>query len=185
MKKIVLTFGLISGVLCSLLMFGTIPLSHRIGFERGMIVGYTVMIASFLLVYFGIRSYRENVGNGQITFLRGFGVGISIALITCIFYVVTWEVMYFTMMPHFMEKYTAYEIQKVQAAGGDPAVVQAKIKKLREVQERYDNPFFNAAQTFLEPFPPGLIITLLSAAVLRKKAGSAVSSDQQVSPASS
>jgi hypothetical protein len=33
----------------------------------------------------------------------------------------------------------------------------------------YDNPLLNAAMTFVEPFPIGLVITLISAAVLRRK----------------
>jgi len=32
-----------------------------------------------------------------------------------------------------------------------------------------NNPLINAALTFTEPFPIGLIITLISAAILRKK----------------
>jgi uncharacterized protein YacL len=67
MKKPVLTFGLISGVVISVLMLATLPFAHQIGFSRAMIVGYTTMVLSFLLVFFGIRSYRENVGNGQIS----------------------------------------------------------------------------------------------------------------------
>ena len=68
MKKTVLTFGLISGVISSLMMVATVPFMDRIGFDKGAIVGYTAIVLSFLLVFFGIRSYRDNVGNGQITF---------------------------------------------------------------------------------------------------------------------
>src|SRR5277367_1302752 len=99
MKKVVLTFGLISGVLSSLMMLATVPFAHKIGFDKALIVGYTTIVASFLLVFFGIRSYRDNAGNGHITFAKAFAVGISITLITCVFYVVTWEIMYFKFMP--------------------------------------------------------------------------------------
>ena len=71
MKKTVLTFGLISGAVSSVLMLSTALLLDRIGFDKGVIVGYTGIVLSFLLVFFGIRSYRENVGGGQITFGRG------------------------------------------------------------------------------------------------------------------
>src|SRR6266576_4463382 len=91
MKKTVLTFGLISGALSSLMMVATVPFAHRIGFNKALIVGYTTIVLSFLLVFFGIRSYRDNASNGQITFTEAFAVGISITLISCIFYVVTWE----------------------------------------------------------------------------------------------
>lgn len=169
MKKTIFTFGLISGVISSLMMVATVPFVDRIGFDRGAYVGYTAIVLSFLLVYFGIRSYRDNVGNGEITFAKAFAVGISITLISCIFYVVTWEVIYFNFMHDFMDKYGAYLVAKAKASGKSPADIQAQIQQLKKYKELYENPLFNAAMTFIEPFPIGLIITLLSAAVLRKK----------------
>lgn len=47
-----------------------------------MVIGYTTIVLSFLLVFLGIRSYRENVGNGRITFGRAFGVDILITLVS-------------------------------------------------------------------------------------------------------
>src|SRR5580704_7195003 len=75
MKRTILIFGLISGALSSLMMVATVPLMHDNGFDRGYVIGYTAIVLSFLLVFFGIRSSRDNVGNGQITFARGFAVG--------------------------------------------------------------------------------------------------------------
>ena len=57
MKKTVLTFGLISGVMISVLMGGSLVLADKIGSGHSMAIGYTIMVASFLLVYFGVRSY--------------------------------------------------------------------------------------------------------------------------------
>ena len=169
MRKIVLTFGLISGVLCSALMLITIPFQHKIGYDRALIVGYTTIVASFLLVYFGIRSYRNHVGGGHITFGRAFAVGISITLVTCVFYVVTWEVMYFYFMPDFLDKYNVYVLEKARASGASEAAILAKKLELQKSAEAYKNPLVNAAMTFMEPFPVGLFITLISAAVLRRK----------------
>jgi hypothetical protein len=169
MKKTILRFGLISGLLSSLMMLATVPFEDQIGFtNKGYIVGYTTIVLSFLLVFFGIRSYRENAGGGQITFGKAFAVGISIALITCVCYVITWEVLYFTVMHDFMDKYSAYVLAKAQASGASPAVLQAQTQQLKKTKEMYENPLFNAAMTFLEPFPVGLVITLISAAALRK-----------------
>ena len=169
MKKVVLTFGLISGSISSLLMVATVPFADRIGFDRGAVVGYTAMVLSFLLVYFGIRSYRDNVGNGQITFTKAFAVGICITLISCACYVVTWEILYFNFLHNFMDKYAAYMVEKLKASGASAAAVQAKLEELKKYKELYENPLFNAAMTFIEPLPIGLVITLISAAVLRKK----------------
>lgn len=170
MKKTVLTFGLISGVLSSLMMVATVPFLDRLGHgSGGYIVGYTAIVLSFLLVYFGIRSYRDNVGNGQITFTKAFAVGISITLISCIFYVVTWEIIYFNFMHDFMDKYGAYAIEKLKAKGASAAAIQAQTQQLQKMKVLYENPLINAAMTFIEPFPVGLAITLISAAILRKK----------------
>jgi hypothetical protein len=170
MKKTVLTFGLISGSISSLMMMAFLPFMHKIGFTKGLVIGYTAIVLSFLLVFFGIRSYRENVGNGRISFTKAFAVGICITLISCVFYVVTWEIVYFKFLPgDFMDKYSAQTIEKLKASGASPAAVEAKVQQQKKLQEQYQNPLFNSLMTFIEPFPIGLAITLISAAVLRRK----------------
>lgn len=168
MRKVVLTFGLIGGVISAVLMLSTLPFEEKIGFEGGLILGYTTIVASFLLVYFGVRSYRNNVGGGRISFGRGFAVGILITLVTCVFYVATWEVVFRFFMPDFMTKYTARELAKFKATGATDAAVQAKAQELQKAAETYNNPAVRVPETFMEPFPVGLLITLLSATVLRK-----------------
>jgi hypothetical protein len=126
-------------------------------------------VLSFLLVFFGIRSYRDNALNGEITFVQGFTLGMAITLITCIFYVVTWEIIYFNFMHDFLDKYGAHIIARLKASGASPAAIQAQTEQLKKSRELYENPLYNSAMTFMEPFPVGLVITLISAAVLRKK----------------
>jgi uncharacterized protein YybS (DUF2232 family) len=172
MKKTILTFGLISGAVSSLMMVATVPFADRIGFDKGVVIGYTAIVLSFLLVFFGIRSYRDNVGNGQITFSKAFAVGISITLISCICYVVTWEILYFNFLPDFMDKYGAHIIEKMKTSGASAAAIQTQLQQLKKYKELYDNPLINAAMTFIEPFPIGLVVTLISAAILRRKAQS-------------
>lgn len=169
MKKTVLIFGLLSGAIAAAMMFVTLPFANRMGFERGLIVGYTTIVLSFLMVFFGIRAYRENVGGGTITFGRAFAVGILITLISCICYVVAWEILYYNFMPDFADKYTAHVIEKAKAAGATAEAIQAKVEEGKQLKQMLDNPFLNAAMTFIEPFPVGLVITLISALILRKK----------------
>jgi hypothetical protein len=83
MKRTVLTFGLIGGAIMATMMFATLPFMDKIGFDKGEIIGYTTMILAFMLVFFGIRSYRENVNGGHITFGRACAVGILITLVAC------------------------------------------------------------------------------------------------------
>lgn len=169
MKKTILTFGLISGVLSSLMMLATVPIENKIGFDRAEYLGYTLIVLSFLLVFFGIRSYRDHTGNGQITFVKAFTVGISITLITCVFYVATWEILYFTILRDFIDKYGAHLMEKARASGASAAALEAQARQLKDYKQMYENPFYNSMITFLEPFPIGLVVTLISAAVLRKR----------------
>ena len=179
MKKVVLTFGLIAGVVISVLMGGSMLFANKFGSGHsmvGMALGYTYMVASFLLIYFGIRSYRDNVLGGQISFGRAFACGILITLITTVCYVATWEILYFNFIPHVMDSYFAAQIHKVQSAGLDAATTAARVAAIQHSQQLYQNPLVNMAYTFLEPLPVGLLITFYSAALLRRKATSGNSS---------
>ena len=170
MKKTILTFGIISGVISSVLMCATVPfLSDLNHGDKGLLVGYTAIVLSFLLVFFGIRSYRDNMAGGAITFGRAFLLGLGITLISCVFYVISWEIIYFNFLPHFMDGYFAAQIQKVQSSPGTPEAIQAKVAAIRQSQQSYQNPLINGLYTFIEPFPVGLLITLISAAFLRRK----------------
>lgn len=170
MKKTVWTFGLISGALLSGMMAATIPFHDEIGFDRaGYIVGYTTMVLSFLLIYFGVRSYRDNVGRGTVGFGRAFAVGLLIAVVASVCYVATWEVMYYKFMPDFMTKYSAHELDKARAQGATEAALVQKKAELDKFEKMYQNPAINAAFTFLEPLPVALIIALVSAGVLSRR----------------
>ena len=170
MTKVVITFGLISGLIISVLMGGSLLLANKIGAGHSMALGYTIMVASFLLIYFGIRSYRDNTLAGQISFGRAFACGILITFITTVCYVAMWEILYFNFMPHFLDSYFATQIHKVQSSGLDPATTAARVSAIQRSQQLYQNPLINMAYTFIEPLPIGLVITFLSAAVLRRKA---------------
>jgi len=169
MKKTVVTFGLLSGAVSSLLMLLSVPLLDRIGFDNGVVLGYTGIVMSFLLVYFGVRSYRDNVAGGTLGFGRAVTVGLLITLVSCACYVVTWEIIYFKLWPGFSDKYTAYAIDKAKASGASQQAIEETARQMAEFKKMYDNPLINAAFTFVEPFPIGLVVTLISAAVLKKK----------------
>ena len=169
MKKVVLTFGLLSGALSMTLMFGTMSFIDAIGFERGVFVGYTAIVISFLFVYFGIRSYRDNVNGGAITFSKGLGVGLLITLISCAFYVGSWLVIERFYFPDFVDQYNAFAMEQLKASGASAAEIDKAAAEAVEFKRQYANPFIKAAFTLLEPLPVGLLITFISAAVLRRK----------------
>lgn len=170
MKKTVLTFGIISGVVIAVLMGINTIFADRIGFDRAIIVGYTTMLIAFLLVFFGIKSYRDNIGGGEITFGRAFTVGILITLITCAFYVVSWEILYYTFLHDFPEKYGNYVIEKARASGATPEQIAKQLEEVKQMKALLDNPLLAPAVIFIsEPLPVGLVMTLISALILRKR----------------
>ena len=169
MKRIVLVFGLIAGAVMSVIMIATTIFADQIGFGSGWIVGYTSMVLAFLMVYFGVRTYRDTVGGGSVSFGKGFLVGLCIMLIGCACYVATWEVIYHQFLPDYMTKYSAHIVDKLRASGATQAQVDAKVSEMARMQEMYRNPLYNIALTFLEPLPVGLLFTLASAWLLRRR----------------
>jgi hypothetical protein len=171
MRKIVLRFGLASGCILVAMASITMPLclNGTIDFDHSEVLGYSSMVLSFLLVFFGVRSYRDTVAGGAIGFTKAFQVGILITLITCAMYVIAWEIAYFNFFPNFLDHYSAHVLAKMRATGESEAAIQASATQLAALAKHYDNPLFNSAITFMEVFPVGLIMTLLSAAILRRK----------------
>jgi hypothetical protein len=149
----------------------TIPFHDAIGFDRGAVVGYTSMVVAFLLIFFGIRSYRDNVAGGSVSFGRAFGVGALIAAVASLCYVAAWEVIYFSTKfgTEYITKYQAAVIEKARASGASQAELDKKTAELQRFAELYRNPVINSAMTFLEPMPVGLIIALVSAGILKRK----------------
>lgn len=169
MKKIVLTFGLISGAIAALMMFVTIPFVGRIPYEYLTVIGYTIFVACFLMVFFGIRSYRDNVAGGTITFGRAFKVGILITLISCGIYVITSDFIFRRFLPNFLDQYSNYMVEKMRAQGATQEELNQTIQQHEQFKEWNKNPFLRYAMMMMEAFPVGLLITVISALVLRRK----------------
>jgi hypothetical protein len=167
MKRIVWTFGLIAGAVMSIMMALSVPFMD--GSERAAVVGYTGMVLAFLMIFFGIKSYRDNVAGGMITFGRALAVGLLITAVASACYVATWEVIYFKFMPDFGDKYAAHAVEQARKSGASQAEIDKKTKEMDDFKKMYDNPLINVGFTFLEPLPVGLLIALVSAGVLRRK----------------
>ena len=168
MKKTVWTFGLISGAIISILTLVTIPFQDEHGFDHSLLVGYTTMVLAFVLIFFGVRSYRDNVRGGSVRFGRAFAVGALIAVISSVCYVATWEVMYFKFMPDFMSKYQARELAKARAGGASEDVIAKQKAEMDKFGETYKNPLVNSAITIVKPLPVGLVIALVSTGILSR-----------------
>jgi hypothetical protein len=168
MKKTVWTFGLISGAIMALFMVATLPFANALG-EHSLVLGYTGIVAAFLLVYFGVRSYRDNVLGGTIGFGRALTVGVLIAAIGSVCYVGTWEILYYKFMPDFYSKYAQSTVDQARKNGKSEAEIAQIQATMDEMTKNAASPVWVFATTFVEPFPVGLLIALVSAGILRRK----------------
>jgi amino acid transporter len=171
MKRAVLAFGLISGAIAILLMLATIPFINKMDHRGADVVGYSSMVLSALLVYFGIRSYRERSGEvgGAMTWSRGLLVGVLITLVSCACIIVAFQIVYFHLVPDFGEKFSACMIDRSRTAGDSPEKVEAVTQQARRYKELFDNPLTNAALYFATTFPIGLGASAISALILRRR----------------
>ena len=181
MKKTVLTFGLIQGAVLSAMLLLTIPFWDTLGFDRSEIVGYTSMVLASLLIFFGVRSYRDNVAGGSVSFWRGLTVGVLIGAVAAVCYVVTWQVIQERVAPDYMSKYTAHIIAEARANGETETAIAERKAQLDEYAEMYKNPVIRAAWTFIEPLPVSLLMALVAAGVLSRRRAGARGKDQVLS----
>ncbi len=171
MKKVVLTYGLIAGAIFTVFMFGAWPLwkNGTITFENGEILGYSSMVIALSMVFFGVKSYRDNYLQGSITFGNALKVGGLIALVAALGYAISWELYFNLLAPDFMEKYAAFSIEKAETGGMPAADLQKMITSMDNMKVWYQNPLLRFGMTLMEILPVGVIIALVSAAILRKK----------------
>ena len=171
MKKILITYGSISALLISGLMVICTALSSQIGYDNAEIVGYASLVLSFLVIYFAIVSYYKTNPELKITFLKSLTIGLLITLIASVVYVIVWLILYYTVFPDFMDKYGAHIVEKLKKAGAAESEIQKQVATFKEFKEMYQNPLINAAYTFIEPLPVGVLISLISATIVqvRKK----------------
>jgi hypothetical protein len=171
MRKIIITFGLIGGAIVSASMLATVPLwkNGMITPNNGHILGYSTMVIALSMVFVGIKNYRDNHQNGIITFGKAFKIGILISVIAAVCYAVTWEFTYNFLMPDFMEGMAKYYNEQQIKNGATAEQLAAAKAQMDQMQAWYKNPIIRFAMTIMEIFPVGLIISLISAALLRKK----------------
>ncbi len=166
-----MTYGLIAGTIVAALMFITMPLLDKgvINFDNGEFVGYTTMVISLSLIFFGVKTYRDKHANGVITFGKGFRIGLLISVIAALMYAVSWEISYNTFYSDFMTKMSDHHMSELRTNGASEAELQTASEDMAMMMEYYKNPFIRFAITMMEILWVGVVISLISAALLRKK----------------
>ena len=173
MKKNIIIYGVIAGIVVSILMLLSVNnLSHREGgidYNTSLLIGYASMLIAFSLVFVGIRNYRDKYNGGVISFGKAFKIGLFIVLIASTIYVVAWLIDYFFFIPDFMDKYSAHVLAELKTSGASQIEIDKQTKEMADFAVKYKNPFFNAMMTYAEILPVGLVVTLISSLVLKRK----------------
>ena len=169
MKRIVWTYGLIAGAIAVGMRLLVVPFIGRVSFEYLTALGFTAFVISFLMVFFGIRSYREHFGGGTITFGRAFKVGILTTLVSCAIFAISWELIQRNFLPDLLERHSTYEMEQARAAGATEEQLNALVQENQGFIEMYKNPLVRVAASMMEAFPVGLLMTLLSAWILKNR----------------
>ena len=121
------------------------------------------------MVFFGVKSYRDNHLEGSITFGKALQVGLLITVVASLGYAISWEFYFNLVAPDFMDEYATFCIDKAKSGGVEEDEVQKLILDMDKMKEMYKNPFLRFGMTLAEILPVGILISLISAALLRKK----------------
>src|SRR5260221_7975190 len=170
MKKTVLIYGVIAGLISTSLFIGLMLLGKAgHDFKNGMIYGYTLMILAFSFIFVATKITRDKYNGGVISFGKGFRIGLYITGIASTIYVIVWLIDYYFFIPDFAEKYSAHVLENLKASGASGAEMAKQTAEMAKFSEMYKNPFFNALITYSEIVPVGLIVSLISALALKRK----------------
>ncbi|HYC29830.1 MAG TPA: DUF4199 domain-containing protein [Chitinophagaceae bacterium] len=176
MKRTILRYGLISSLIIVILflleffIFRSAP-----NYDVQEIFGYTSMIVSMLLVFFGIKHYRDKENNGRLTFGRGMKVGVLIVLIPSVAFGI-FNLLYVTVInPGFMKSYYQFYLAKMQQSMPAAEFVKAKAE-LDAQMAMFSNPIISSLVMAVTVFLIGLIITVISSLILRRNARAATAS---------
>ncbi len=170
MKKIILVYGSLAGVIVGSMFFIGAPLYDRgiITLDNGMLVGYTSMVVALSLIFFGVKNYRDSQG-GAITFAKAFQIGILITILATVIYSISWEIAYRTVSRGYNEAMYEHQIDKLKEQVKGEEELKKQIRQLEDFAVLYENPLIRFGITCFEIFPIGLIISLIVAGLLRKK----------------
>lgn len=164
MLRIMFVYGAIAGVVIITIMTAGMVFSEGGGSQ---VQGYLTMIVVLSLIFVGVKRYRDKELGGVIKFLPAFGLGVGIAAVAAVFYVLSWEVSLHLTDFAFIDTYKDATIAGYEAKGLTGEDLAAKVAELESMMASYNNPAYRLPITFVEIFPVGLVVALISAALLR------------------
>ena len=168
MLKTILKYGVIGGVIVGVPRFAVaVVMDGHPPLAWGMVFGYATMLIALSTVFLGIKHHRDVDGGGVIKFWPALGVGLAISLIAGVFYVATWELSQVITGGGFAADYARTVIAEKQAAGASAAEIEALRVQMAAFAVQYANPLYRLPMTFSEIFPVGVLVSVISAALLR------------------
>ena len=169
MKKTILTFGGISGLVIALFIIVISLLAGKYPSLENAYVGYSAQIIAFAFIFVGVKNFRDKFNQGTVSFGKAFRIGLGITVIAATVYVLVWLVEFYAFIPDFMDKYAAHMVKDVKDSGVSQAIADKKIAQINSMKEMYRNPLFVILLTYAEVLPVGLIISLLTALILKRR----------------
>lgn len=167
MSRTILTYGLISGVIILLGILATIVFNPG-GHAHGSVwLGYLIMLIGLSAILMAVKSHRDKALGGVIKFWPAFLIGLGVAIVATIAYAAVWEVYLALTHYRFMDDYTASMLAQKRAAGVSGAEYAQLVAQMDEMKRSYANPLFRVPMTMAEIAPVGLLVALVSAALVR------------------
>jgi hypothetical protein len=164
--KYALIYGGIAGAIVVSIISATIAMGMPTH-NTSVLIGYLIMLAALSLIFVGVKRYRDVECGGVIRFGRAFGLGLGMAVVAAVIYAIGWEVFVAVTGLDFMAGYTRDIIEGMRAEGASQAAIDAKLVEMREMSAMFANPVYRIPMIFIEIFPVGLLVALVSAALLR------------------
>lgn len=167
MFKKILTYGVIAGVIVGSILSAVAISMKDNPPSYGVALGYLTMLVALSAVFVGIKRYRDEDLGGVIRFWPAFGMGVAISFIAGIFYVTAWEISVAVVNLDFAESYSNAMIAKQKAKGLSGEALAKFIAEMNQFKIQYANPMWRLPMVFAEIFPVGVLVSLISAALLR------------------
>jgi hypothetical protein len=166
MYRMMLVYGFIAGAIAIATM--TIDVSLGV---HSLLVGYLILFATMSLIFVGVKRYRDVALGGVIRFTTAAGLGLGIAAVASIVYVIGWELYLASTHYTFFDHYMQAMVEEKRAEGASSAEVARMSREGAEFAASYNNSLLlRIGFTLLEVLPVGIVVALVSAALLRNSA---------------
>jgi hypothetical protein len=165
--RIILIFGLAAGLAVAVPMCLMVASSEHGSAATSLFAGYLVMVLGLSLVFLGVKRLRDRELGGVIRFVPALVAGLGISAVAGLIYVVGWEITLAVTDYAFIDDYSDAAVEAARAKGASAAEVEKVITQMSEFRAQYADPLFRLPVTFIEIFPVGCLVSLISAALLR------------------